>query len=146
MLRATQRIRVEWGHCDPARIIFNPNYYIWMDQGTHGLLEAAGFPFAKLTESPEFRGCPLVASGMDFRSPAFYSDVLVLTSFVERFGSKSFTMRHLFTRDDTLLAEGHEVRVWAANIPDDPRGMKAVPIPDTVRAMLERDASVDMTA
>ncbi|WP_281016786.1 MULTISPECIES: thioesterase family protein [unclassified Minwuia] len=146
MLHATQRIRVEWGHCDPARIIFNPNYYIWMDQGTHGLLEAAGFPFAKLTATPDFRGCPLVASGMDFRSPAFYSDVLLLTTFVERFGTKSFTVRHHFTRDGDLLAEGHEVRVWAVNVPDDPRGMKAIPVPADVRAMLEQEGSIDVTA
>ena len=43
MLTANQRIRVEWAHCDPAGIIFNPHYYIWMDSGTHALLQAAGF-------------------------------------------------------------------------------------------------------
>ena len=39
MFTATQRFRVEWAHCDPAGIIFNPNYYIWMDSGTHALLQ-----------------------------------------------------------------------------------------------------------
>ena len=43
MLTATQRICVEWAHCDPAGIIFNPHYYIWMDSGTHALLQTAGF-------------------------------------------------------------------------------------------------------
>ena len=42
MFTATQRIRVEWAHCDPAGIIFNPHYYLWMDSGTHALLQAAG--------------------------------------------------------------------------------------------------------
>ena len=41
MFTATQRIRVEWAHCDPAGIIFNPHYYLWMDSGTHALLQAA---------------------------------------------------------------------------------------------------------
>ena len=58
MLKAVQRIRVEWSHCDPARIIFNPHYYIWMDQGAHGLMEAAGFPFV---DPPDPRS---IADGM----------------------------------------------------------------------------------
>jgi len=43
MFTAIQRIRVEWAHCDAAGIIFNPHYYIWMDNGTHALFRAAGF-------------------------------------------------------------------------------------------------------
>lgn len=144
-MKATQRIRVEWGHCDPARIIFNPNYYIWMDQGTHSLLEAAGFPFVERTATPGFRGCPLVASGMSFYRPAHYGDIVLLTSEVEKFGNKSFTLRHSFHRGTDLLADGHEVRVWAVNDPDDPKEMRGVPVPDDVRQMLTRDGVVDMT-
>ena len=43
MFTAIQRIRVEWANCDAAGIIFNPHYYIWMDGGTHSMLQAAGF-------------------------------------------------------------------------------------------------------
>ncbi|MEC9346554.1 MAG: thioesterase family protein [Pseudomonadota bacterium] len=144
-MRATQRIRIEWGHCDPARIIFNPHYYVWMDQGTHSLLEAAGFPFAALTAAPGFRGCPLVSSGMDFRKPAFLADIVTLTSEVTQFGNRAFTVGHRFTRGDDLLAEGREVRVWAIDDDTHPSGMRAIPVPADVRAMLERDGSVDMT-
>ena len=36
MLESHLDIRVEWGHCDPARIVvYNPNFYDWME---HGLL------------------------------------------------------------------------------------------------------------
>jgi 4-hydroxybenzoyl-CoA thioesterase len=61
MFTVTQRIRIEWAHCDPARIIFNPHYYIWMDSGTHALLQASGFDFiAETRSSSDFLGCPLV--------------------------------------------------------------------------------------
>ena len=144
-MKTTQRIRIEWGHCDPARIIFNPHYYIWMDQGTHGLLEAAGFPFARLAATEGFRGCPLVASGMNFAAPAYLGDVVTLSSEIEKFGNRSFTVRHAFHRGDALLADGHEVRVWAVDHPDNPAAMKAVPVPDDVRRMLTQEGTVDMT-
>lgn len=146
MLKAVQRIRVEWAHCDPARIIFNPNYYIWMDQGGHGLMEAAGFPFAKLAAGPNFRGLPLVASSMEFFSPARLGDRLEMWSEVEKFGTKSMTLVHEFKRDGEVIARGREVRVWAGASPaDDPEKLVAVPIPDDVRLMLARDSTVDMT-
>jgi len=46
MLTSTMRIRVEWANCDPAGIIFNPHYYIWMDAGSHALMKAAGIDMA----------------------------------------------------------------------------------------------------
>ena len=101
MFTATQRIRVEWAHCDPAGIIFNPHYYRWMDSGTHALLQAAGFDLIGQTHSDKlFRGCPLVASNMTFRKPLYFGDVVVCSSQVERFGNTSFVVVHEFRRGD----------------------------------------------
>src|SRR5690606_31012590 len=102
MLRAVQRIRVEWSHCDPGSIIFNPQYYIWMDQGAHGLMEAAGFPFVDLAAGPDFRGLPRVASSAEFFSPARLGDRLEMWSEVDRFGTKSMTVAHEFRRDGAI--------------------------------------------
>ena len=145
MLRIIQRIRVEWAHCDPARIIFNPNYYIWMDQGTHQLLEAAGFAFAENVRTTDFRGCPLVTSGAEFLTPAYFSDVIELSSQVERFGTKSFTVRHEFHRQGTLLAKGHEIRVWAYGDPENPDRMVALAMPDAVKAGLSAEGTHDVS-
>ena len=37
-------------------------------------------------------------------------------------------------RDETLLVEGYEVRVWATPHPDDATRIKAEPIPPEVKA------------
>ena len=92
-----------------------------MDEGTHQLLHCAGFPFADAVRDGVFRGCPLVKSGAEFLSPAYYNDVLELASVVERFGTKSVQVRHRFYRAETELAHGHEVRVWAMRDDADPR-------------------------
>ena len=42
MLKYTLTIKISWGHCDPAKIVFYPNYFIWFDQSAHLLFDKAG--------------------------------------------------------------------------------------------------------
>jgi len=53
MLTSTLRIRIEWSNCDPAGIIFNPHYYIWMDAGSHALMKAAGIDMATAAKTED---------------------------------------------------------------------------------------------
>lgn len=144
MLIASQRIRVEWSHCDPAGIIFNPNYYIWMDHGGHALLAAAGFDFfAAIRDESEFLGCPLVASNMNFKRPIRYGDVIVLHSQVERFGNTSFVLKHEFWLGENCVADGNEVRVWGYR--NELGALRAGPVPEHVKARLSVSKTVDMS-
>jgi len=145
MFTAIQRLRVEWAHCDPAEIIYNPNYYIWMDQGTHRLLEAANIDMRPTEENPRSRGFPLVSSGMDFTYPARFRDVVKLESRISKIGTKSFRVEHRFTLGDRLLAEGFEIRVWGASAPDDTDRLIALPLSDSLKAKLAQDVRVDVT-
>ncbi len=43
MLVNRRTIRIEWGDCDPAGIVFYPRYFEWFDACSTGLFEAAGF-------------------------------------------------------------------------------------------------------
>jgi 4-hydroxybenzoyl-CoA thioesterase len=148
MFTATQRIRVEWAHCDPAGIIFNPHYYRWMDSGTHALLQAAGFDLIGQSHNDhQFRGCPLVASNMSFSKPLYFGDVVLCSSQVERFGNTSFVVAHEFTHPDQPepVASGSEVRVWGYSDISEPAKLVARAMPDEVRAMLSVDKMVDVT-
>ena len=148
MFTALQRFRVEWAHCDPAGIIFNPNYYLWMDAGTHALIQQAGFDLVgRVRDEPLFHGCPLVASNMDFMKPLYFGDVTTLKSRVEKFGNTSFVVAHEFLRGDdpAPVATGSETRVWGYSEADDPRKLKAVPVPEDVRAMLSVEKTVEVT-
>ncbi|HIL88646.1 MAG TPA: acyl-CoA thioesterase, partial [Deltaproteobacteria bacterium] len=31
-MRHTYPVRIGWGDCDPAQIVFYPNYFAWFDQ------------------------------------------------------------------------------------------------------------------
>lgn len=116
-----------------------------MDQGTHRLLDAAGFQLFDAIDQDSFRGCPLVSSGMDFRSPAFLGDVLELRTQVSAFGNKSFRVAHEFRRDVEMLASGFEIRVWAESDPNDGARMIGVPVPDNIKDMLSQQGVHDVT-
>lgn len=149
MFKATQRLRVEWAQCDPAGIIYNPNYYIWMDGGTHALLQAAGFDFiGRTADDSDFVGCSLVASNMEFKSPLYFGDLVTLTSQVEKFGNTSFVIAHAFTRGNNPnpVARGAEVRVWAHCDPGDRKRLVARPVPEEIRKLLSVDRVVDVSA
>ena len=54
MLTNTRLIRVQWGDCDPAGIVFYPRYFEWFDAGTILLFEkATGLTKIKMLENAE---------------------------------------------------------------------------------------------
>ena len=50
MLNNTLSINVAWGRCDPAKIVFYPNYSIWFDQSSHLLFDKAGVNMSSLVK------------------------------------------------------------------------------------------------
>jgi hypothetical protein len=61
----TIQLHVEFGDCDPAGIVFYPNYFRWMDVGTRRFFAACGVPGWNAQPVPGgIIGTPLVdASG-----------------------------------------------------------------------------------
>lgn len=142
---ARQNIRVEWGHCDPARIIYNPNYFRWMETGVHLLFGAAGINLEKLTaEDHDFRAVPLVNTEAAFLAPARIGDFVTHTVWISRWGAKAFDIEHRFSIRERLLVRAKQIRVWARALPDDPDSLRAIAVPDDVRAALSEDKTVTL--
>jgi 4-hydroxybenzoyl-CoA thioesterase len=133
----TRDLVVEWGHCDPAGIVFNPRFFEFFDWSTALLMEAVtGHPKARMLAHYGLVGIPLVATEAKFLHPARYGDRATIESTVVEVGRSSFAIRHRLTKAGALACEGLERRVWAGRNPDDPHGMKAVAIPgDLVRKL-----------
>jgi 4-hydroxybenzoyl-CoA thioesterase len=141
MLECQLEIRVEWGHCDPAQIVYNPNFFDWMERGLSALFEAAGLGFSDLIgNQKDMRGTPLVRSHADFLAPARVGDIIVLTSMIARWGRASFDIAYEFHLGDTKLVSATQTRVWAGV--DKSGTLKARPIPDEVRSAFETDRTV----
>ena len=74
-----RRFTIEWGHCDPAGIVFNSRFFEFFDWGTWMLFEAAlGVKPSDLSTAFGIVGLPLVDAGARFLAPARFGDVVEL--------------------------------------------------------------------
>lgn len=114
-----------------------------MDHCTHSLLRIAGLDLKDHLDDPDFKACPLVTSSAEFHSPAFLGDELLLSCQVARFGNTSFEVAHRFTRQETLVCTGREIRVWGGTDADG--SLIALRVPDWIRDNLSVDRSQDVS-
>jgi 4-hydroxybenzoyl-CoA thioesterase len=134
-IQGKKQFTIEWGHCDPAGIVFNARFFEFFDWGTWSLFEAAlGVKAHELGATFGIVGIPLVDSGARFLAPARFGDVVELTSRVTEFRRSSFDVEHQLLVRGALAVEGRETRVWAARDPTDPSKIKSQPIPPEVTA------------
>jgi 4-hydroxybenzoyl-CoA thioesterase len=133
--RSRRQFTIEWGHCDPAGIVFNSRFFEFFDWGTWILFEAAlGVKPHELGQTYGIIGIPLVDAGARFIAPARFGDAVELTSRVSEFRRSSFDVEHQLFVHGALAVEGKETRVWAARDAADPSKIKSQPIPPEVTA------------
>jgi 4-hydroxybenzoyl-CoA thioesterase len=126
---------VEWGHCDPAGIVFNSRFFEFFDHSTWLMFEAAlGVRPPELPAAFGILGIPLVDARANFLKPAKFGDAIEIASRVSAFRRSSFDVEHRITLGGALAVEGGETRVWAGRHKDDPEKMAALAIPPEVIA------------
>jgi 4-hydroxybenzoyl-CoA thioesterase len=124
---------IEWGHCDPAGIVFNSRFFEFFDWNTWLLFEAAlGVRPGDLAKTFGIMGIPLVDAKGRFLKPAKFNDLAEMVSEVAEFRRSSFDVRHRISVGGQIAVEGSETRVWAARDPNDPEKLKGIPIPAAV--------------
>lgn len=129
MLSNTRKLVVEFGHCDPSGIVYNPNYFIWFDQSVHALLAAGGLSLKGLINDCSIDGIPVVDYKCKFQSPARWGDELTIETSVTALHRCAFDIRHRITSNGVAVVECDETRVCTAV--DKTLGrMKACPLPD----------------
>jgi 4-hydroxybenzoyl-CoA thioesterase len=111
-LTNTRTVRIEWGDCDPAGIIFYPTYFKIFDNATAALFEAKlGMTKFQYLKAYDFAGFPLVDTRARFVKPTRFGDDVTVESTIT-FGTSSFTVQHRILLNGELCAEGTEKRVW----------------------------------
>jgi 4-hydroxybenzoyl-CoA thioesterase len=127
-----REIAVEWGHCDPAGIVFYPNYLAWFDDCTSALFSAADLPTHTLFKERGIVGMPLVDLKVRFLVPSTFNEKLRARSSVLEWKKTSFLIQHQFFKGEVLAVEGVETRVWTGHDLQNPERLKSRPIPAEV--------------
>jgi 4-hydroxybenzoyl-CoA thioesterase len=136
MLVNTRALRIEWGQCDPAGIVFYPQYFIIFDTSTGWLFERTGLSPSALRRKYAIVGLPIVDVGAKFFAPLRFDDEVTIESAASEWGRSSFTIRHHIRKDGQLAIEGFEKRVWAAPHPERAGAIQAQPVPPEIIASL----------
>jgi 4-hydroxybenzoyl-CoA thioesterase len=125
-----RQFTIEWGHCDPAGIVFNSRFFEFFDWGTWCLFEAAlGIKPPDLAAALGIDSLPLVDASARFLAPARFGDAVELASRISEFRRSSFDVEHrLFVRGE-IAVEGRETRVWVVRDPADLAVFRSHPIP-----------------
>ena len=122
---------VRWGDTDAAGIVFFPNFYKWMDEASHELLQKVKKSSWSLF-SEERESIPLLEAHCQFYKPLLFEDQVTIETTVDNIANKTFKLIHTFKRQNEVVAQGYTVRAWTTFL-DRP---KAIPIPDDARQNL----------
>ena len=130
MASNARTVRIEWGDCDPAGIVFYPRYFAMFDHSTTLMIERTlGMSKHQLQETHGFAGYPLVETRARFLLPSRFGDDVLIETSLTAVRRSSFDITHRLSRDGTLAIESFETRVWAVHDPARPGGFRAQAIP-----------------
>ena len=136
-------LRVEFGDCDPAGIVWFPNFFRWIDAASRNFFTQCGVPrWEETTRTLGVIGTPLVDTHSRFLKTASYGDTLAVHVTVKEWRDKSFVQAYRITREDAqgqpdLIMECEEVRIFATARNDGKNSIRAVAVPASIRQLCE---------
>jgi 4-hydroxybenzoyl-CoA thioesterase len=142
MFTNRRTVRIEWGDCDPAGIVFYPRYFAMFNHSTELVVEAAlGVNKQALFATHDFAGFPVIETRARFLIPTRYCDDVVIETSITEVRRSSFHLQHRLSKDGALAVEGLESRVWVGRDPARPGRLKAQPIPPEIVTRLTGSAT-----
>lgn len=115
MFSHTRQIEIEFGDCDPAGIVYFPNYLRFFDDATAHLVSAAlGMKKREWIAANDIAGIPVVKIATQFSAPCRFGDVVEIVSEITHVGRSSFAVKHTLSNAGTVCVTGEETRVFVA--------------------------------
>src|ERR1044072_2658476 len=101
---------VRWSDIDRAVIIYYGQFLRFFEIAETELFRAVGLPYSAVFDRLDI-WLPRVQIHFDFRKPLLLDDLIEVSAYVGRFGSKSLTLRFEVNKkgESDLVAEGHVV-------------------------------------
>lgn len=127
----TTEKQIRFHHCDPAGIVFYPQYFYLLSEAMEDFMTAAGKPQHEQINVLR-RGWPIIKLEVDFVRMSRYGDQVAIDVLVRRIGGASLAIDYLIrgADGDRMKASTTVVHV---NLETD----RAITIPDDVRAAFE---------
>lgn len=130
------RFPVRFGSCDPARIIYFPNYFDFFHAAMEDFFRDRLGALYHVLLSQDRISFPTVHLEVDFRAPVTFGDECRISVEVARIGRASVDIRYTGRRS----SDGRETVVaTATTVCTHLDAFKSVPLPEGLRISLERE-------
>ena len=128
---------IRFHHCDPAGIVFYPQYFYLLSEAMEDFMAAAGKPQHEQINVLR-RGWPIIKLDVDFVRMSRYGDVVTIDVHVKRIGGASLALDYVIRGPD-----GDRLQASTTVVHVDLATDRAITIPDDVRAAFQRYCAVD---
>jgi YbgC/YbaW family acyl-CoA thioester hydrolase len=131
--RFTIEEHVRWSDIDRAGIIYYGQFLRFFEIAETELFRAVGLSYSEVFDRFNI-WLPRVQIHFDFKKPLLLDDLIEVSAYVGRFGTKSLTLRFEVNRkgEDGLVAEGHIVLACVNR-----STFKGIPVPDEIKEKLQ---------
>jgi 4-hydroxybenzoyl-CoA thioesterase len=96
-------------------------------------------PWRELVKTRGIVGTPLLEINTKFLKAVTYGETITIATHIEEWRTKVFVQLHRVRRanvtGEELVCEGREVRAFVRRDADDPDRLRAIPVPDDIKAM-----------
>jgi acyl-CoA thioester hydrolase len=107
-LQHTSTIRVRYAETDQMRVVYNGEYLTYFEVGRTEALRAFGLPYTELEKEGYL--LPVIEANIQYKSPAFYDDVLEITACLSSQITATITISYtIIRRNDTCLLQRGEL-------------------------------------
>src|ERR1700752_1673425 len=120
---------VEFGHCDPTRMVTPKHLFEYFDNGTWSLFEAA-LGVARRDFLDIFGILPLVDVRLDCRKTVRFGDEIEIAPRGAEFRCSTCDVDTRVSSGGELAVLGVETRVWAVRNKDNPEKISACLLPN----------------
>jgi len=111
-------VTVHFGDCDPAGIVFFPNFMRWLDAASLHFFMTCGLPPWRVSQAEGgFAGTPVLEVNTRFVKAATYGETLQIHTSIEEWRGKVFIEKQEIRRGGDLLCEAHVTRIFVRRDP-----------------------------
>ena len=111
-------VDVSWGDCDPAGIIYYPNYFRWFDTTFNTFLQCRNLNQRTLERKLGTMGTGLIDVGASFKAPITYGDHLNIRISIDSWSDKTLRLSYEGSCNGSVVVIGHELRGLFMRDPD----------------------------
>ncbi|MFZ2322256.1 MAG: thioesterase family protein [Ignavibacteriaceae bacterium] len=107
MLKHYTEVRIRYADTDQMRFVYNGKYFEYFEVGRTEMMREVGLPYHVIESNGYFM--PVIETKIHFFNPAFYDEVLVIETRVEKIPTSKVHIDHIIkVKDrDVTVCEGY---------------------------------------